>query len=47
MKLTGTSFDAGVGFMADLSAFVGFVSAGLVLRSGLIRGIGLICFVWI
>jgi hypothetical protein len=41
MKLTGTTFAADGGFTAGLSVLVGFVSAGLFLRSGLIRGIGL------
>lgn len=43
MKLTGTPFAAGGGFVAGLSVFAGFVSVGLFLRSGLIRGIGLLC----
>jgi hypothetical protein len=43
MKLTGTTFVAGGRFAAGLSVLVDFVSVGLVLRSGLIRGIGLVC----
>jgi hypothetical protein len=43
-KLTGTTFVADGGFTTDLSVFTGFVSAGLILRSGLIRGIGLVCY---
>jgi hypothetical protein len=45
MKLTGTTFVASGGYAAGLSVFVDFVSAGLFLRRGLIRGIGLSCCV--
>ena len=43
MKLTGTTFAAGGRFAESLSVFAGFDSAHLLLRSGLIRGIGLVC----